>query len=138
MSSPSPEKEVGLGILGRLSAILGFGSDSSLDSDEELEGLLGSGSFSGSGVGEFGLGSGSDCGVLGLSVSLPLLFGDLGKLPGNSVSGLRVASRWVSPCSWALAANLLSNSETISCWTSFAKARSSGLSASSSSEASCC
>ena len=139
ISSPSPEKDVGFGILGLLSAILGFCSDSSLDS-EELEESLGSGSgsssdFSGSDVGESGLGSGS--GVLGLSVPLP--FGDFGKLPGNSVSGLSVASRWVSPRSWALTASLLSNSETISCWTSFAKARSSGFSSSSSSSApSCC
>ena len=143
MSSPSPEKDVGFGILGLLSAILGFCSDSSLDS-EELEESLGSGSgsssdFSGSDVGESGLGCGSDSGsgVLGLSVPLP--FGDFGKLPGNSVSGLSVASRWVSPRSWALAASLVSNSETISCWTSFAKARSSGFSSSSSSSApSCC
>src|SRR6266849_10771395 len=105
MSSPSPEKDVGFGIFGLLSAILGLFSDSSLDS-EELEESLGSGSgsssdFSGSGVGDFGLGSGS--GVLGLSVSLPLPFRDFGKLPGNSVSALSVASRWVSPRSWALA-----------------------------------
>jgi hypothetical protein len=91
MSSPSPEKDVGFGIFGRLSAIFGTGSGSSLDSDGALEGSLCSSSssysFSGSGVVGFGCGSG------GFGLSVPLPFGDFGKLPGNSVSGLRVASR---------------------------------------------
>jgi hypothetical protein len=107
---------------------LGGCSNSSLESDEELEELVSSLSTScrywGSGVGGFDSCSGSE--VLGLSVLLPLE--DFGKLTGNSVSVLSVTSRWASSHTWALTASLLSNSETISCCTSFANAWSSGSS----------
>jgi hypothetical protein len=92
MSSPSPEEDVDFVILSHLSPIFGTGFDSLLDSDDELDELLSSSSSSScgfSGLGEVGFGF--DSGVFGLSMPLP--FGDFGKLPGNSVFGLRVASR---------------------------------------------